>query len=193
MAVTFTDRDGTFIVAIHCEEDLKLSPKLKQIAPPPADGRCECCGKHITELEPFSVVGHPWGVDVENVLLVKNSRPSVLRDERVDGILKEFLGGNLSNEDYEKAMEKLHEVYGHEMAEHLLRYNFVEGQVSASWDCCDCMQLDTEAYLEMPPLRYSQGLWGYITIKHEKMMQRIAAVARRNCRYIPGNPVFHLH
>jgi hypothetical protein len=173
MAVTITTRDGICMVAIHCEEDLKLAPKFKQINPPPADGRCECCGKHLNELKPFSVVGHPWEVDVEDVLLVKCSRPSAPPDERVDRIMKEFFGGCLSDEDEEKAEERLNEVYGHEMAEYLLRYSAAAGQISASWECYDCMGLDTEAYSEISPYRFSQYSGDY-NLNHEEVTQMLA-------------------
>jgi hypothetical protein len=175
MAVTFTTRGGLCMVAIHCEEDLRLSPKFEQINPPPADGRCECCGKHLNELKPFYLVGHPWDAVVEDILLVINYRPTAPHDERVDRIMEEFFGGCLNDEDGKSGEERLIEVYGQELAEYLLRYSAAAGQIVASWECYDCMGLDTEAYSEMPPYRFSQYS-GDCNLNHEEVTQMLSAL-----------------
>jgi hypothetical protein len=44
------------------------------INPPPCDNRCECCGKHISEVKPFGGPGDPLRGDFSGALLVKNFR-----------------------------------------------------------------------------------------------------------------------
>jgi hypothetical protein len=40
------------------------------INPPPGNGKCECCGRHISELKPFGGPGDdlPWGEFTTNPL-----------------------------------------------------------------------------------------------------------------------------
>jgi hypothetical protein len=55
MATKIIDNNGIVSFdSISSEEDLKLRPRIS-INPPPAKGRCECCGRHISELEPFGI------------------------------------------------------------------------------------------------------------------------------------------
>ncbi|MGO8761448.1 MAG: hypothetical protein ACLP2P_12140 [Desulfobaccales bacterium] len=51
------------INVVNTPEDLRIKPGLN-INPPPEDGRCERCGKHISEVKPYK----------NGVLLVKNFR-----------------------------------------------------------------------------------------------------------------------
>jgi hypothetical protein len=44
---------------VESEEDLKTIPGVSNINPPPQDGRCDCCGRHISELRPFGDSGEP--------------------------------------------------------------------------------------------------------------------------------------
>jgi hypothetical protein len=187
MALTITEGITKRMVAISCEEDLNLSPGFVHINAPPESGRCDCCGRHLSELKPFSLLGHPSGMYIEGALLVKNYRPSAPYDERVVRILKEFFGGRLSDEEEEKAWERLVEVYGHELAEYLLSYDCEASQVGSSWECRECVELDTEAYLKVRCDRLSQESGGHIQnpvdcnpMSHEEMMQRIAALHGTN-------------
>lgn len=42
--------------------------------PPPVDNRCECCGRHISELKPFGGPGDPLVGDFSGAFLVKHFR-----------------------------------------------------------------------------------------------------------------------
>lgn len=54
---------------------MKGEKKLKiLINPPPSGRRCECCGKHISELKPFGGPGDPLVGDFRGALLVKTFR-----------------------------------------------------------------------------------------------------------------------
>jgi hypothetical protein len=60
----FEDERAVSYDSISFEEDLILPPKIN-INPPPSDCRCECCGKHISELKPFGKAGDPLVGDFE--------------------------------------------------------------------------------------------------------------------------------
>jgi len=54
MGKTFLDNNEVYSLAsVNCEENLKIKSGYISFNPPSQDGRCECCGKHINELEPF--------------------------------------------------------------------------------------------------------------------------------------------
>jgi hypothetical protein len=44
--------------SVDSEDDLKPRPGINLNAPP-ADGRCDCCGRHISELKPYGGPGDP--------------------------------------------------------------------------------------------------------------------------------------
>ena len=50
------------------------------VNPPPADGRCECCGTHMSELKPFGGSGDPLVGDFTGALLVKKFRELIPQD-----------------------------------------------------------------------------------------------------------------
>lgn len=58
---------------VQSEEDLKPRSKIC-INPPPSDGQCECCGKHISQLKPFGKAGDPCAGDFDGAYLVKGWR-----------------------------------------------------------------------------------------------------------------------
>ena len=148
MAVTITQGITSRLEAINCKEDLKLSPGYLHINPPPLDGRCDCCGKHNSELKPFSVFGRTSGIDIEGALLVKTWRPMATPDEEVDSIMEEFFGGRPSDEDHKKAEQRLIEVYGKQNAEDLLLHASASSLLTASWECRECIALNTETYFK---------------------------------------------
>lgn len=45
-----------------------------QINPPPEEGCCECCGRHVSELKPFGGPGDPLVGDFTGAFLVKHFR-----------------------------------------------------------------------------------------------------------------------
>jgi hypothetical protein len=66
---------------VENEEDLKPIPGLHNINPPPQNGKCECCGKHISELKPFGGPGDPLVGDFTGVYLIKKWRTDGPYDE----------------------------------------------------------------------------------------------------------------
>ena len=76
MGETFFDDNGIYsLVTVNCEEDIKARPGQISLNPPPDDGRCHCCGRHISELKPFGKAGDPLVGDFEGAYLIKFSRP----------------------------------------------------------------------------------------------------------------------
>jgi hypothetical protein len=69
--------------AISKEEDLTPTHRIS-ISGPPADGRCNVCGKHITELKPFGGPGDPLVGDFTGELLVKTWRSAGPYDEEAE-------------------------------------------------------------------------------------------------------------
>jgi hypothetical protein len=58
------------IMTVDSKEDLKPRPDRFCINPPPRDGRCQRCGRHISQLKRFK------GPFLRGALLVKGFRPS---------------------------------------------------------------------------------------------------------------------
>ena len=63
----------TSLGSIDKEEDIKAKPGIN-INPPPQNGECECCGRHISELKPFGGPGEPLVGDFAGEYLVKMYR-----------------------------------------------------------------------------------------------------------------------
>ena len=82
--------------SIDGEEDLKPRPGVINLNPPPEDGQCQCCGKHINELCPFGGSGDPLVGDFTGAYLVKTWRPDGPYDEEAE------VNTEKANELYEK-------------------------------------------------------------------------------------------
>ena len=68
---------------IDGEQD--LSPKARiVINPPPPDGMCYCCSRHISELQPFGDQTSPLGKEFTGAYLVRRWRPNLPSDADVD-------------------------------------------------------------------------------------------------------------
>jgi len=122
------------------------------INPPPSDAKCECCGKHISELKPFGKAGDPLVGDFNGQLLIKTFRTmgyATKEDQKkidlIDSIYKEEMDKKITSEELDK---KLKENFS---PKELERFNFLSQIVStvgASWECRDCIILDTEEYFK---------------------------------------------
>jgi len=71
--VTFKVNGILYLGAISREEDLNPHARII-INGPPSDGRCEVCGRHISELTPFGGPGDPLEDDFTGELLVRTYR-----------------------------------------------------------------------------------------------------------------------
>jgi hypothetical protein len=134
----------TWLESVDVVEDLKPIPGIN-INPPPPDGSCNCCGRHLSELKPFGKAGDPLVGDFHGALLVKTYRTDVPLNEEIDAIIEEFFGG-CSSSDYDKANDNLIEKYGQEEAEGMTFYHQLSHQVGKSWECRDCICLSTKRF-----------------------------------------------
>jgi hypothetical protein len=58
--------------------------------PPPENGRCDCCRRHISELKPFGKAGDPLVGDFEGALLLKTYRREGPYDEKAVSAMPGF-------------------------------------------------------------------------------------------------------
>jgi hypothetical protein len=122
------------------------------INPPPQDRRCECCGRHISELKPFGKAGDPLVGDFEGALLLRNFRTMIDSEAwSKEPIEVEFqrlykLYGD-KPEIYDKVMEELAKKFTPKEVENWEFGNQLTSTVGASWECRDCFILyGTEFY-----------------------------------------------
>jgi hypothetical protein len=132
---------------VSCEEDLKPIPGKINHNPPPEDGRCECCGKHISELTPFGGTGDPVAGDFTDALLVKKFRPklSSKRDEivAVQKVWKMAGRENGLDSCVKVLVAKLDRKTGKVCPGQVNSF-----EVEPSWECNDCSALDQLGYFD---------------------------------------------
>ncbi len=138
--------------AISKEED--LNPKCRGIVNgPPRDGRCEVCGRHLSELRPFGGPGDPLEDDFTGELLVKNFRASIPHDEEAEKALKEVAETMKGEPESADLLPWLIAKYGEEKAEEFYFYGSAYS-IGKSWECRDCFILDEDEYFEKLGQRY---------------------------------------
>jgi hypothetical protein len=153
----FLEENGCIsLSSIDSEQDLVPRVGVINLNPPPKDGRCECCGRHISELKPFGRARHPIFGDVEGALLVKQWRKLLPSDVKPQNVHGEMVVKGPTGTIFENGKKYLIEKSGDERAEEIRLYHFSgENKVGASWVCRDCACLDEEEYLE----RLRQRRW----------------------------------
>jgi hypothetical protein len=139
-------------------EDLKPRRGIN-IEPPPSDARCDCCGRHISELTPFGGRGDPMAGDLSGVLLNKMYRRTIQPDEEV---LKAWHEAEkrYKADGYDNSYEWLKAKYGQEKAHELVELDAACSQIGASWECRDCAILYTDEYFEKLRRRYQERAAG---------------------------------
>jgi hypothetical protein len=150
MGTTLINRDGKFSLAsIDNEQDLLRRAGVVNLNRPPKDGRCECCGRHISELKPFGKARHPIFGDVEGALLIKRWRKLLAYDPRPNIVHGEMFVRWPAGTILENGMKYLIEKSGDGRAEEIRLYHFSgESKVGASWECRDCAFLNEDEYFE---------------------------------------------
>jgi hypothetical protein len=143
----------TSLLIVDGEEDLKPKGGIN-INPPPADGRCDGCGRYLSELKPFGKAGDPLVGDFDGALLLKNFRPDAPHNEVVERIYDEFFGNCPTEEDFQKAKENLAQKYGEKQAEYIINWVEISGSVGSSWECRDCIVLDDYEFEDMVAARF---------------------------------------
>jgi hypothetical protein len=137
-----------YLVRIDGEKDLTLWPGLSIINPPPRNGRCECCGRYLSELSPFGKVGDPLEEDFEGALLVTTSRPELPEpNAEIQQIYQSYFGSCATSSDYARAIRRLGEDYGDD-AQGITYWIEGASQFRFSWECRDCIVLDNSQFFE---------------------------------------------
>ena len=126
--------------SISKEEDLKVRPGIN-LNPPPSDGRCDGCGRLLSQLKPFGKAGDPLVGDFDGALLVKKYRAFAPRTTFYETIWDEFFRNCSTASDFQKAEEKLAQKYVGKNANNIIGYIEAASFVSASWECRDCIVL----------------------------------------------------
>ena len=149
----------TSLGSVDCQEDLEPLPGMN-INPPPRDGKCDCCGRHISELKPFAGPGDPFVGDFTGALLVKMFRPFGSFDEEADRTYKEAKS-RYKEEDFKDEFEYLIHKHGPEKGEELsIRIQYYS-DIGSSWECRDCVVLDEDEWFEKHDQRHGCGSQTY--------------------------------
>jgi hypothetical protein len=135
--------------SVNGEEDLKPRPGIN-LNPPPDDGRCECCGKHISELKPFGKAGDPVNGDFDGAYLVKTFRSPGRYNEEAMQAMKEA-----EDQAPEDPREWLCAKYGDQIGDAYYFNASACSCVDKSWECRDCIVLSGEEYFEKRRFRES--------------------------------------
>lgn len=103
--------------------------------PAPADKKCERCGKHISELEPFD---NPiYGGSV----LVKTYRAMIEEEneeyEDILGCISELA----EHKGWDNAIFLTEQKYGKQKVDDAAIYDQLRSTVEANWECKDCIKL----------------------------------------------------
>ncbi len=130
--------------SIKKEEDRKQKDNINT-NPRPLKGRCDCCGRHVSELKPFGGPGDPLVGDFTGCYLIKKHRFDRPYDEEAEEVLEQA--------------EKWYKIDGfdHPLGWLIHRYGFEKGKdlyektsafftVSRSIECRDCAVLDVNEY-----------------------------------------------
>jgi hypothetical protein len=134
--------------SISSEEDLTLRGGLFNINPPPSDGKCKCCRRHLSELKPYGEVGDPLVGDFDGELLVKTWMPMGLPDENIDMLYDNYFGNCHTEEDYAKAKDVIARDLGEKEAERIIFSDQLSATTEAVWLCRDCIVLGLDEYFE---------------------------------------------
>jgi hypothetical protein len=134
------------LLSLDNEDDLKPTPEIN-INPPPLEGHCQCCRKHISELNPFGGLGGPFEEDFSGAMLVKILRFFGPFFEKEESAYKEAQM-RFEKEGFPDAEAYLADKYGPEEAQYISGAVEAAGYNSPSWECRDCVLLDWNEYIK---------------------------------------------
>ena len=154
--ILFKNECAISLGTVESEEDLKTIPGVSNINPPPREGRCDCCGRHINELHRFGSPGEPrdWASDA---YLVKRWRPEGPYDEEAEVAAKEARR-RYKEEGFCDPLDWMIYKYGAEKGERLYYSDMLQNSIRPSWECRDCFMLNVSAYHEKLSQRYTTSI-----------------------------------
>jgi hypothetical protein len=138
--------------SIDGEEDLKPRPGFN-INPPPRNGRCNCCRRHISELKPFGGPGDPLVGDFTGAYLVKKWRADGPYNEEAEMAMREA-DSCYEKDGFDDSLDWMIDRYGKEEGEALYYTYMLFHSVGSSWECRDCAVLDEDEFHEKLYQRY---------------------------------------
>jgi hypothetical protein len=131
------------------KEEFEGKGKINKKPPPPIYDRCDCCGRHISELTPFDKTDDPLVGDSDGELLMMTRRRLTAYDEEAEKaynhVKKQMKKEAQENDCPSKWFKK---IYGEELGG---RYSItVEAyrQVDYGMECRDCVLLEGDDYFE---------------------------------------------
>jgi hypothetical protein len=146
--ISIEDDGRIYQESVDEKTDLKLWTGLRIINPPPRDGRCKCCGRHLSNLSPFGKAGDPLEEDFEGALLVITSRPELPEpNAEIQEIGELYFGSCKTRSDYARAIRRLDEDYG-EDAQGITYWLEGASYLRFSWECRDCIVLTNDEFFE---------------------------------------------
>jgi len=124
----------------------------------PDNWRCDCCDRHISELEPYGKEGDPLAGNFEGELLVRVYRLESPPDKELESLWDKYFGRNddaTEELDYDERFlrneERFISQFGQQKFDQLYYYKEVSG-LSGSYGkvalCRDCVVLDDDEYFE---------------------------------------------
>jgi len=162
--------------SVKYEDYLKVKAG-ERIYPSLRDGRCDCCGKHISELKPFGGPGDPLDGDFTESLLVKTYRPLGPYVEEAEKALREA-ERYYKSDGFDNEFEWMIDKYGEEKAEELYAADYYHHEVWSFWHCRDCVVLDMDEYFEK--LGYVKGIPLIGEGRYEEALQVVDKALERN-------------
>ena len=115
--------------------------------PPPRDCRCECCGRHINQLNPYGGPGDPLKGDFTGAYLVKLFRPTGPYNDEAETAVKEAWKYSEAK-TFEEAERWLIQKYGSKKTEEFLFAIEMNNCIGKSWECRDCAILYEDEYFD---------------------------------------------
>lgn len=139
MGIAQFDENGIYSLgSVNGEEDLKPRPGVS-LNPPPDEGTCQCCGRHISQLKPYDKEGVYKGA-----YLIKTFRRCGSFNEEAENAMREAEIEHPEENPRIWLMNK----YGKEKGFALYMTAEAYSCVDASWECRDCVILSDDAYFE---------------------------------------------
>ena len=139
--------------AVCKEEELNQIGRF-YINPPPEDGRCELCGRHISELKPFRDPDHPFIEIFGNELLMKKWRPEGPYNPEAQ---KAWKAAEKEVPEGKDPLPWFVSKYGEEKGKRLYWSGQLSGSIGPSWECRDCAGLNTNEYFEVIDKRLKEN------------------------------------
>ena len=146
MSEILFENGPTISLGAYCkEEDLR---DLLGFLAPPHDGRCQACGKHISQLKPFGG-SVPLDGDFSGELLVMRWRHRCRYDEPVKTAEKAWQEAEKSVPDTEDIISWLISKYGEEEANSIFSLCETYAMIVPRWECKDCIGLNEDEYFKV--------------------------------------------